>query len=179
MAKVKQSFKLSDLSCSIPDSGQYELKSIGTSGKEYLGLPPYDYSGLKTSLVAKGYKPEQYDYIACTNAGKVLYGGRRVWLMQKDMGLDQSTMVECEIWTQREFMLDLRAKMGITDSMVSQKDKDGNWVEPVSKSTASLSVADVKGYPNLKAYHKKKADISGYPYDYEDSDGSVVDAGKT
>ena len=58
MAKAKKSFKLSDLSCSIPDSGQYEEKSVGTSGKEYLGLPLYEYSGLKSSLVAKGYKPD-------------------------------------------------------------------------------------------------------------------------
>ena len=179
MAKAKKSFKLSDLSCSIPDSGQYEEKSVGTSGKEYIGLPLYEYSGLKTSLATKGYKPDEYDYIACTDAGKVLYGGRRVWLMQKDMGLDQSTMVECEIWTQREFMLDLRATMGITDSMVAQKDSDGNWVEAVSKSTASLSVADVKGYPNLVAFHKKKADIAGYPYSMKDSDKEAIDAGKS
>jgi len=179
MAKAKKSFKLSDLSCSIPDSGQYEEKSVGTSGKEYLGLPLYEYSGLKDSLVDKGYKPDEYDYIACTDAGKVLYGGRRVWLMQKDMGLDQSTMVECEIWTQREFMLDLRARMGITDSMVCKKNSDDEWVEPPSKSTASLSIADVKGYPNLVARHKKKADIAGYPYSMKDSDGDKIDAGKS
>lgn len=179
MAKVKQSFRLSDLSCSIPDSGQYEAKSIGASGKEYVGLPPYEYSGLKASLVAKGYKPEQYDYIACTDAGKVLYGGRRVWLMQKDMGLDQSTMVECEIWTQREFMLDLRAKMGLTADMVAHKDSDGNWMEPVSKSTASLSIADVKGYPNLVARHKKKPDVAGYPYSMKDSSNQTIDVGKS
>jgi len=178
MAKAKKSFKLSDLSCSIPDSGQYEEKSVGTSGTEYIGLPLYEYSGLKTSLVTKGYKPDEYDYIACTDAGKVLYGGRRVWLMQKDMGLDQSTMVECEIWTQREFMLDLRATMGITDSMVAQKDSDNEWVEAVSKPDTTLASA-TKGYSNLKAYHKKKADIPGYPYDYEDADGVIVDAGKS
>ena len=179
MAKTIKSFKLSDLSCSIPDGGQYEEKSIGASGKEYLGLPLYEYSGLKASLIAKGYKPDEYDYIACTDAGKVLYGGRRVWLMQKDMGLDQSTMVECEIWTQREFMLDLRAKMGITDNMVAKKNSDDEWVEPPSKSTASLSVADIKGYPNLVARHKKKANIAGYPYTLKNSENESIDAGKS
>ena len=43
MAKAIKSFKLSDLSCSIPDSGQYEEKSVGSSGKEYIGLQPYAY----------------------------------------------------------------------------------------------------------------------------------------
>ena len=179
MAKAIKSFKLSDLSCSIPDSGQYEEKSVGSSGKEYIGLPPYAYEGLKASLVAKGYKPEQYDYIVCTDAGKVLYGGRRVWLMQKDMGLDQSTMVECEIWTEKEFGLDLRAKMGLTDNMVAKKDKKGEWIEPVQKTVNSLKSADVKGYPNLVARHKKKANIDGYDYAFKGSDGKVIDAGKS
>ena len=63
--------------------------------------------------------------------------------------------------------------------MVSKKDSDGNWVEPVSKSTTALQCADEKGYSNLVAYHRKKPDIAGYTYAMKDSDNKTIDAGKS
>ena len=160
MAKEIKNFKLSDLNCTVPISGQYE------------GLP-YEYSGLKKSLQDEGYKPAKYDYIAVTTAGKVLFGGRRVWLMQKDMSMDQSTEVACEIWTEKEFRDSLIAKMGVKDYM-AKKTKDG--VTPPKKSIAPPMV---KGYEALQKFHKTKPDIAGYPYNYKNSAKEKVDAGKS
>ena len=75
MAKAKKTFKLSELTCTIPDSGQYPESETGTDGTVYVGLPPYEYSGLKGSLEDKGYVPEEFDYIAADVDGNVFYGG--------------------------------------------------------------------------------------------------------
>ena len=160
MAKEVRNFKLSDLNCAVPDSGQYE------------GLT-YEYAGLKKSLKDEGYKPDKYDYIAVTDAGKVLYGGRRVWLMQKDMSMDQSTEVACEIWLEKEFKDDLIAKLDVGDYMAKKRAK--GMTLPKKK----IVPPHVKGYSALQDYHKKKSDIAGYPYDYKNSAGEKVDAGKS
>ena len=55
-------------------------------------MPLYGYKPLKESLQEKGYKPEDFDYICVADISNVdgkknlKWGGRRVWLMQKDMG---------------------------------------------------------------------------------------------
>jgi len=160
MAKEVKNFKLSDLNCTVPSSGQYP------------GLT-YEYDGLKKSLQDEGYKPDKYDYIATTDAGKVLFGGRRVWLMQNKMSLDQSIEVACEIWTEKEFKENLIAKLNIGDYM-AKKTKDG--IIPPKKAVAAPMI---KGYEGLKKFHKTKSDISGYPYDYVNSAKEKVDAGKS
>jgi len=162
MAKEIKNFKLSELTCTVPASGQYENL-------------PYDYADLKQSLIDKGYKPEDYDYIAVQADGKVLYGGRRVWLMQKDMSMDQNTEVACEIWTRAEFDASLVARLGVKDYFPGKDDK-GNIKEPkVQKHT----VAPLSGYKNLVARHKKKPNIAGYDYDATNSAGEKIDAGKS
>tara|TARA_Y100000593_G_scaffold83751_1_gene158131 strand:+ start:348 stop:836 length:489 start_codon:yes stop_codon:yes gene_type:complete len=162
MAKEIRNFKLSELTCTVPEKGQYENL-------------PYDYSDLKQSLIDKGYKPEDYDYIAVQDDGKVLYGGRRVWLMQKDMSMDQSTEIACEIWTRAEFDASLVARLAIKDYFPG-KDSKGKIKEPKVKKH-SLGV--LEGYPNLVKLHKRKSNISGYDYDLKNSAGEKIDAGKS
>ena len=58
--------------------------------------------------------------------------------------------------------------------MISKKDKKGDII-PASKVTTNAYIGNVS---NLQKYHKKKSDISGYPYNYK-VDGKVVDAGKS
>ena len=161
--KVIKSFALKDLQCSIPEGGQYPEKETGTSGKEYIGLPPYEYEPLKGSLQEHGYDPEAYDYIVATSEGKVLYGGRRVWLMQKDMNMDQETMIDCEIWTQLEFMSDLRKRMNhnINPNLFSKRDSKGNII-PATAVTKRKQ--DKVGFANMKERHKNKAK----PYSLDD-----------
>ena len=162
MAKEIKKFKLSELTCTVPEKGQYENL-------------PYDYSDLKQSLIDKGYKPEDYDYIAVQSDGKVLYGGRRVWLMQKDMSMDQSTEIACEIWTRAEFDASLVATLNVKDYFPG-KDSKGNIGTP-KKQIAQTAV--LNGYPNLVARHKKKPNIAGYDYDMKNSAGEKIDAGKS
>lgn len=161
--KAIKAFALKDLKCSLPDSGQFPEKETGTSGKEYIGLPLYEYEPLKKSLQDKGYKPEEYDYIVATSDGKVLWGGRRVWLMQKDMGLDQDQMIDCEIWEKQEWLDELKKSMlaNVNPSLFVTKDKDGKKVMPTAKLTMG---PDHKGYQNLRKLHKNMK----MPYNLDD-----------
>ena len=161
--KVIKSFALKDLKCSLPDSGQFPEKETGTSGKEYVGLPPYEYKPLKKSLQDKGYKPEDYDYIVATSDGNVLWGGRRVWLMQKDMGLDQDQMIDCEIWEKQDWLDELKKAMtaNVNPNLFRTKDKDGKKVMPTAKLTMG---PDHKGYQNLRKYQKNMT----MPYNLDD-----------
>lgn len=153
--KVIKSFALKNLQCSIPEGGQYPEKEIGTSGKEYVGLPLYEYEPLQSSLQEHGYDPESYDYIVATSEGKVLYGGRRVWLMQNEMSLDQETMIDCEIWTEKEFIADLKQKMShnVNPNLFSTRDADGN-IQPAKALVTRKS--DKAGFSNMKERHKAK-----------------------
>lgn len=163
--KAIKAFALKDLKCSLPDSGQFPEKEIGDSGKEYMGLPLYEYKPLKESLQEKGYKPEDFDYITATSDGKVLWGGRRVWLMQKDMGLDQEQMIDCEIWEEKEFYAELTKTMNanVNPNLFPSKDKDGKKVYPTAQTTAP---PDHKGYKALRDYQKKKG--MKMPYNLDD-----------
>ena len=169
----KKTFKLNELKQSLPDSGQFPEQEIGDSGKVYQGLKPYDYSDLKASLEAKGYVPEEFDYITADENGNVMYGGRRVWLMQKDMKWSDDAEIEVEVMTKAELMESLMKRMN-TDAW-AKRDADGNITPPKQK----LEIAPRHSYPNLVKFHKKKADIEGYTYDYVSADGEVVDAGKS
>ena len=82
MAKEIKSFKLKDLKITVPKDGQWENMT-------------YDYSPVKSSLKEKGYKPEEFNYICADVDGNVMYGARRVWLMQNDMDMDQETDIDC------------------------------------------------------------------------------------
>jgi len=163
MAREVKNFKLSELKITIPDKGQWE------------GMEAYPYAPIKASLKDKGYKPEDYNYICADTNGNVMYGSRRVWLMQKDMDMDQSTEIACEIMTKSELFAELNKKLNddIKD-LLPTKDKKGNIV-PSGKITTNITTG---GVSNLIKYHKGKSDISKYPYDYK-VDGKVVDAGKS
>jgi hypothetical protein len=169
----KKTFKLSELKQTLPDSGQFPEQEVGDSGKVYQGLKPYDYSDLKASLEAKGYKPEDFDYITADENGNVKYGGRRVWLMQKDMEWDDNTEIEVELMTASEMMADLQKRM--TPDAKPTRASDGTITPPKQK----LEVPARHSYPNLVKFHKKRSDIEGYTYDYVSADGEVVDAGKS
>ena len=161
--KVIKSFALKNLQCSIPEGGQYPEMETGTSGKEYIGLPPYEYEPLQSSLQEHGYDPESFDYIVATSEGKVLYGGRRVWLMQNEMGLDQETMIDCEIWTQEEFMAELKKRMNhnVNPNLFSKRSADGT----ITPATALIKRKLYKaGFPNMKERHKSKPK----PYSIDD-----------
>ena len=162
MAKEIKNFKLSELTCTVPKTGQYE------------GLP-YEYEGLKKSLQDEGYKPDKYDYVACTSDGNVLYGGRRIWLMKEDMSMDQSTEVACEIWTVKEFEASIVERLNVSDFMITKKDDE--IIAP--KIQIHNSPAGDDPYKALREYHKKKPNIAGYSYDYKNSAGEKVDAGKS
>jgi len=166
MAKEIKNFKLSELTCTVPEKGQYENL-------------PYDYTDLKQSLIDKGYKPEDFDYIAVQADGKVLYGGRRVWLMQKDMSMDQSTEVACEIWTRAEFDASLVGRiLSKSADFHPTKDSKGKVVPP--KLTRVPNSPLEGGYKNLVKFHKKKPNIDGYDYSTKNSvTGEVIDAGKS
>ena len=131
-----------------------------------------------TSVKQKdGYKPESYDYICADNDGNVMYGSRRVWLMKNDMSMDQETEVDCEIMTKSELFADINKKLNNDmKGMIAKKDEDGKMIPPKSMNT---TVTTQSGLEALMKYHKKKANIEGYPYDYKASDGTKVDAGKS
>jgi hypothetical protein len=169
----KKTFKLSELNQTLPDSGQFPEQEVGDSGKVYQGLKPYEYADLKASLEAKGYVPEEFDYITADEDGNVMYGGRRVWLMQKNMDWDDDKEIEVEIMTKAEMMADLQKKM--TPEAKPTRAADGTITPPKQ----ILSIPPRHSYPNLVKFHKKKADIDGYTYDYVNSDGDVIDAGKS
>jgi len=165
MAKEVKKFKLKDLKITVPSSGQWE------------GLEDYPYPPLKESLQKEGYKPETYDYICSDNDGNVMYGSRRVWLMKNDMNMDQETEVDCEIMSKDELFAELNAKLNKDlEGVVAKKDEDGKMSTPKEMYTSHTTKS---GLDALKKYHKKKANIEGYPYDYEASDGTKVDAGKS
>lgn len=163
MAKEVKNFKLSDLKITIPKSGQWE------------GMEAYPYAPLKSSLKDEGYKPEKYDYICADADGNVMYGSRRIWLMQNDMSMDQSTEVACEIMTKAELYAEINKKLNDDMvGMIAKKDSKGDIV-PAKKVTTNALKSSIS---NLQKYHKGKADISGYPYDYK-VNGKVIDAGKS
>lgn len=162
MAKEIKNFKLSELTCTVPKTGQYE------------GLP-YEYEGLKKSLQDEGYKPENYDYVACTIDGKVLYGGRRIWLMQEDMSMDQNTEIACEIWTLKEFEASIVSRLNVSDYMAKKED---DKITPPKVLIHHNSGSD-DPYKALRDFHKQKSDIAGYPYDYKNSAEESIDAGKS
>jgi hypothetical protein len=162
MAKEIKKFKLSDLTITVPDNGQWE------------GMETYPYAPIKESLLSKGYKPAEYNYICADTDGNVMYGSRRVWLMKKDMSMDQSTEVDCEIMTKSELYAELNKRLNDDmKDLLATKDENGDLVPP-KKSTTNIE----GGVSNLMKHHKKKANIAGYPYDYK-VDGKVVDAGKS
>ena len=169
----KKTFKLSELNQTLPDSGQFPEQEVGDSGKVYQGLKPYEYADLKASLEAKGYVPEEFDYITADEDGNVMYGGRRVWLMQKNMDWDDDKEIEVEIMTKAEMMADLQKKM--TPEAKPTRAADGTITPPKQK----LMIPARHSYPNLVKFHKKRSDIEGYTYDYVSADGEVVDAGKS
>ena len=173
MAKAKKTFKLSELVCTVPDSGQYPESETGTDGTVYVGLPPYAYGDLKSSLEDKGYVPEEFDYIAADVDGNVLYGGRRVWLMQKDMEISGDTDIEVEVWTQQEHFDDMASRILDKGSMPTLED-DGSITPAVNTQVP------VDWDPSVFIEeHKKNPDIPDYPYDYVCEDGTVVNAGKS
>lgn len=174
MARAKKTFKLSELICTIPDSGQYPESETGTDGTVYEGLPPYEYSGLKSSLEDKGYVPEEFDYIAADVDGNVFYGGRRVWLMQKDMELSGDTDIEVEVWVEQEFFDDMASRILDRDAMPTIND-DGSITPPKQKLVDEPDL----GISAFVEEHRNNPDIPDYPYDYVCADGSVVDAGKS
>tara|TARA_A100001011_G_scaffold242291_1_gene250304 strand:- start:194 stop:685 length:492 start_codon:yes stop_codon:yes gene_type:complete len=163
MAKEVKNFKLSDLKITIPKEGQWE------------GMEAYPYAPLKKSLQDEGYKPDKYDFICADLDGNVMYGSRRIWLMQNDMSMDQSTEISCEIMTKAELYAELNKKLNddMVD-MIATKDKKGDLIPPKVVTTGALELK----ISNLQKYHKKKANIAGYPYDYK-VDGEKVDAGKS
>ena len=169
----KKTFKISELKQTIPDSGQFPEQEVGDSGKVYQGLKPYEYADLKASLEAKGYVPEEFDYITADEDGNVMYGGRRVWLMQKDIDWDDDKEIEVEIMTKSEMMASLIKRMN-TDAFAT-RDSDGNITPPKQK----LMIPAKHSYPNLVEFHKRRSNIEGYTYDYVSADGEVVDAGKS
>jgi|TARA_R100000231_G_scaffold70411_3_gene55817 hypothetical protein len=163
MAREIKKFKIKDLKITVPSSGQWE------------GMEPYPYPPLKESLQKEGYKPESYDYICADDSGKVMYGSRRVWLMQNDMSMDQELEVDCQIMTSKELYAELNKKLNddMVD-MISKKDKKGDII-PAKKVTTNALKSSIT---NLQKRHKGKSNIAGYPYDYK-VDGKVIDAGKS
>ena len=174
MAKAKKTFKLSELTCTVPDSGQYPESETGTDGTVYVGLPPYEYSGLRGSLEDKGYVPEEFDYIAADVDGNVFYGGRRVWLMQKDMELSGDTDIEVEVWTKQEFFDDMASR--ILDKEAMPTIEDDGMITPPSQELVSSPHWDPAVFIEE---HKKNPDIPDYDYAYVCEDGTVIDAGKS
>ena len=170
----KKTFKLSELQCTIPDSGQYPEKETGKSGKEYKGLDPYNYDVLKGSLDELGYVPDQFDFICADENGKVMYGSRRVWLMQKDMEWAGDTDIEVEVMTLEELYKDLGDRILDKDAMPTVN-ADGTITPP--KQT--LCMPPNKDLSVLVDEHRNNPNIEGYDYDYVAADGTVVDAGKS
>tara|TARA_B100000131_G_C18124461_1_gene614190 strand:- start:2724 stop:3293 length:570 start_codon:yes stop_codon:yes gene_type:complete len=166
--KVIKSFALKDLKCSLPESGQYPEKETGTSGKEYIGLPKYEYEPLKESLQEKGYVPEEFDYIVATSSGEILYGGRRVWLMQKDMGMNQDTMIDCEIMEKQDFYDEMKARMlaNVNPNLLRRKDKDGKTIMPTARVKPKQYFEQHKGYQNLRKLGKKRGWKKPYNLDH-------------
>jgi|TARA_R110000824_G_scaffold388698_1_gene584352 hypothetical protein len=178
MAKARKIFKLSELTCTVPESGQYPESETGTDGTKYVGLPPYEYEGLKSSLEDKGYVPDEYDFIAADVDGNVLYGGRRVWLMQTDMALSGDSPIEVEVMTKQEFFDELADRILDRDAMPTVED-DGSITPPKQILVSSISA---RGNWDANVWieeHKKNPDIPDYPYDYVCEDGTVIDAGKS
>ena len=64
-----------------------------------------------------GYVPDQFDFICADENGKVMYGSRRVWLMQKDMEWAGDTDIEVEVMTLEELYKDLGDRILDKDAM--------------------------------------------------------------
>ena len=178
MAEIKK-YKLKDLHTGMPSNGHWGIS------KELYG-EDYDYAPLKKSLVDKGYLPEKYDYICVDDAsdvdGKknVKYGGRRVWLMQNDMSMDQETEIDCQVMSDAEWQQLECDKLGVQDYMCKW-DEDKQEMIPPKKTTKTLSEVEVDMQP-LIDYHKQNPNIPGYDYDYEFESGGKrhkIDAGKS
>lgn len=171
MAKEIKSFKLKDLKITVPKDGQWENMT-------------YDYSPVKSSLKEKGYKPEECNYICADVDGNVMYGARRVWLMQNDMDMDQETDIDCEIMTKKELFDDLCSRMNADmKGRRTLKDKKTGKMIPAIERPAAFKSNSMNKKTALRDFHKKKANITGYPYDFEtkDAEGKTVkiDAGKS
>jgi len=171
MAKEIKSFKLKDLKITVPKDGQWENL-------------PYDYSPVKSSLEDKGYKPEEFNYICADINGKVMYGSRRVWLMQNDMSMDQEADIDCEIMTSKELFSDLCAKMNADmEGRRTLKDKKTGKMVPATTRPAAFNSNSMNKKTALRDFHKKKPNIAGYPYDFETTDVGgkkiKIDAGKS
>lgn len=173
MAKLIEKFKLKNLSNGVPTSGHLGI------GKELFGAE-YDYSSLKKSMQENGYNPEEYDYIASNADGVVKYGSRRVWLMQNDMGMDQETEVDCEVWTDEEWEKEQCDKLGVKDYM-AEWDSSKKEIIPPKESVHTLSDLHLDLQPFID-YHKMNPDIEGYDYAFKvthpDGTTKIVDAGK-
>jgi len=167
---AKKSIKIKDLNSGLPSSGQ---------APDGTGIPAYNYAPLKQSLEDDGYAPEKHSYIHIKEDGTVLNGNRRTHLMQKELSMDQDVEVECEVKTHLEWIQDLKDIIGLEDSMVGSKDKDGNVTGAKIMTTQAIKGGSTKGYPSLVKIHKRHADIEGYPYDFVDSEGDSIDAGKS
>ena len=69
--------------------------------------------------------------------------------------------------------------MALDPNMVATRDDDGKIIPAVTMTTNALLGSESKGYPNLVELHRRNHDIAGYDYDFVDSDGEAVDAGKS
>mgnify|MGYP003131817628 FL=1 len=176
MSKEVKNFKLKDLKIGIPDSGKWNDKYEGLEEVDY------DYAPLKKSLQDEGYKPDKYNYITATDEGKIMYGSRRVWLMQQDMSMDQEDEIAVEIMTKKEREADITKRLNadIPPERRTLK-KDGKMITATVRP-AALNVGPKKA---LRARHKASGkNIPGYPYDFEfecKATGKIikVDAGKS
>tara|TARA_R100000656_G_scaffold81211_1_gene59493 strand:+ start:3434 stop:3946 length:513 start_codon:yes stop_codon:yes gene_type:complete len=167
----KKTIKISELGTDVPtDTGQ------APGG---YGLEDYDYSPLKQSLEDDGYDPDKHTHIQIKEDGTVLNGNRRTHLMQNALSLDQNAEIECEVKTHEEWIQDLKDVMALDPNMVATRDDDGKIIPAVTMTTNALLGSESKGYPNLVELHRRNPDIAGYDYDFVDSDGEAVDAGKS
>mgnify|MGYP003666780821 CR=1 FL=1 len=179
MAEIKK-YKLKDLHTGIPNNGHWGIS------KELTG-EDFNYAPLKSSLVDEGYKPEKYDYICVDdisnvdNKKNVKYGGRRIWLMQNDMSMDQETEIDCEVMTDAEWQQHECNKLGVQDYM-GKWDAEKEEVIPPKKTIKTLSDLELDIQPFID-YHKQHPNIPGYDYEFEveQPDGTKVkiDAGKS
>jgi hypothetical protein len=175
---AKKSIKIKDLSSGLPASG------VAPAG---LALPDYDYAPLKKSLEDDGYDPENHTYIDIKEDGSVLNGNRRTHLLQQKLSLDQDSEIECEVKTHEEWIQDLKDVIDLKPEDVAKRDAEGGVLEPPSSEGWGSRTIQAHhpnlisggGYNNLVARHKKKDNISGYKYDFTNSQGEDVDAGES
>ena len=119
MANI-QSVKLSDLKLESSVGDEGIIAHDSASGEKFTFNDMPDTADLKLSLEDNGYNPSDGNYITATTEGKVMWGGRRVWLMQSDLELAPDTMVDVEIMTEKEFKQSMIDTLGLSPAQKSE-----------------------------------------------------------